>query len=77
MGQAPNRANAILRRPDSGRGFALVVTLALMILLSVVAVGLLSLSAITLRSSSASSSMDLAKANARFALMLALNELQL
>jgi hypothetical protein len=58
------------------RGFALVVTLSLMVLLTVVAVGLLSLSAISLRSSSLSGSGNTARANARVALMLALGELQ-
>lgn len=56
------------------KGFALVVTLALMILLTVIAVGLLSLSAISLRSSS--QAVAQAQANARLALMLAIGELQ-
>lgn len=58
------------------RGFALVVTLALMILLTVIAVGLLSLSAISLRSASAETMMQEARQNARLALILALGELQ-
>jgi hypothetical protein len=57
-------------------GFALVITMALMVLLMVLAVGLLSLSSIEIRSSGASSSMAQAKANARLALMLAIGELQ-
>jgi hypothetical protein len=58
------------------RGFALVVTLSLMILLTVVAVGLLGLSAVSLRSSSQGAAQAEARANARLALMLALGELQ-
>ncbi len=58
------------------RGFALVVTLSLMILLTIIAVGLLSLSSIALRSTSGSSAMSEARQNARLALMLALGELQ-
>lgn len=58
------------------RGFALVVTLSLMILLTIIAVGLLSLSAVTLRSTSQGSSLSVARANARLALMLAIGELQ-
>ncbi len=67
------------RRPGSragNRGFALVITLSLMVLLTIVAVGLLSLSAIGLRSSNHEMSMATARANARLALSLAIGELQ-
>lgn len=57
-------------------GFALVVTLSLMILLTVIAVGLLSLSSIALRSSSGEANSSIARANARMALMIAVAELQ-
>ena len=58
------------------QGFALVITLALMILLTILAVGLLSLSSVSLRSAAQGTAMASARANARFALMLALNDLQ-
>ena len=58
-------------------GFALVVTLSLMILLTVIAVGLLTLSSISLRASGRASGVQVAQANAKMALMLALNELQI
>ncbi len=57
-------------------GFALVVTLSLMILLTVIAVGLLSLSAVSLRTSSQGQAVAEARANARLALMMAVGELQ-
>lgn len=57
-------------------GFALVATLSLLILLTMLAVGLLSLSAVSLRSSGQGNAQAEARANARLALILALGELQ-
>ncbi|MDP3851133.1 MAG: hypothetical protein Q8Q59_11560 [Luteolibacter sp.] len=58
------------------RGFALVITLSLMMLLTVIAVGLLSLATISLRSSSQTDAIATARANARMALILAIGDLQ-
>lgn len=63
-------------KKQPSRGFALVVTLSLMILLTVIAVGLLTLSSISLRSSNQSEAMAAARGNARIALLLAIGELQ-
>ncbi len=60
----------------SRRGFALIVTLSLMILLTVIAVGLLSLSSISLRSSAQGDAMQAARANAQVSLLIALGDLQ-
>ncbi|MFT5882049.1 MAG: hypothetical protein ACI9FG_000546, partial [Crocinitomicaceae bacterium] len=60
----------------SERGFALIATISIMALLVMVALGMLSLSKIELRSSQNSKAMAEAQANARMALMIAIGELQ-
>ncbi len=58
------------------KGFALVATLSLMILLTVIAVGLLTLSAISSRGTTQEQAQLEAQANARLALAIAIGELQ-
>lgn len=62
--------------PNAKSGFALVLTLMLMILMCILAVGLLTLSSIELRRSSSASGMERARANARMGLILAIGQLQ-
>jgi len=62
--------------PPAKRGFALVITISLMILLVLIGVGMLTLSSITLRTTSQETAMATARANARMALMLAIGDLQ-
>jgi hypothetical protein len=58
------------------RGFALVITLSLMVLITLLAVSLLGLSTVSLRSGGRDDAASRARANARMALMLALGDLQ-
>ena len=62
--------------PSGRRGFALIVTISMLVLLSMVAIGLLSVSTITIRTTSRDAALLEARANARLALMLAIGELQ-
>lgn len=65
-----------IRRSLRKSGFALIVTLTMMILLTVVAVGLLTLSAVSLRGAGNQDALGIARANARLAMILAIGELQ-
>ncbi|MFK7852416.1 MAG: hypothetical protein AB8D78_15685 [Akkermansiaceae bacterium] len=62
------------KKPKSG--FALVATVLLMVLLSILALGMLSLSTVSLRSTAQSSAKSEARSNARMALMMAIARLQ-
>lgn len=60
----------------SGNGFALVVCVVLMVLITVVAIGMMGLASIEIRRSGQGEHMAKAKANARLALMQAIGQLQ-
>ena len=62
--------------PYAKRGFALVITLSLMVLLTLLVVGLLTLSSVSLRGLAQGEAMATARANARLSMLLALGELQ-
>lgn len=64
------------RRFGAQRGFALVISLTLMVLLTILAVGLLTLSTVSLRSSTQNEAMQVARGNARLAMLLAIGQLQ-
>ena len=69
-------AQANRQLSHSPQGFALVVTLVLMVLLSILALGLLSLSAVELQNTSVWQNQSLARQNALLALNLAIGEIQ-
>lgn len=71
--QGPFRDRVASRRYP---GFSLIITISMLVLITLVAVGLLSLSSITLRISGAGRDMNEARANARMALGLAIGDLQ-
>jgi hypothetical protein len=58
------------------RGFALIATILLMVLLAIITVGTLCLSVVTIRTGNEDSAHARARANARMALMIAVGELQ-
>lgn len=61
---------------SSVKGFALIATISVLLLLTLVAVAFLSLSAITVQTSRSEWAQEEARANARLALMIAIGELQ-
>jgi len=70
------RGMRIYRSLFLGNGFTLITTIFVLTLLAMIAVGLLSLSSVTLSSTRQVSAMDEARANARVALILAIGQLQ-
>lgn len=65
-------------KPENSRkrGFALVATVSLMVLLSLLAVGVLNLASVQIRASENGAAQAQARANARLALQLAIGRLQ-
>lgn len=60
----------------SRKGFSLIITLLLMVLIAIIALGMLGLSTIELRKSTSSQSLTRARYNARMAMMIAIAEIQ-
>jgi hypothetical protein len=58
------------------RGFTLILTISLLVLLTMVGIGLLSLSAVTIRGSAQANAQRMARDNARMAMIIALGQLQ-
>ena len=69
--------NDVHIQPRRGKnGFALIAAISVMVLLVMIALAMLNLSTVELRSSQQTHAMQEARANARMALMIALGELQ-
>ncbi len=62
--------------PREAAGFSLVATLVMLVLLMVLALGMTTLSAVSLRTAGRDAAGKVARANARLALQLAIGELQ-
>lgn len=71
-----DKKRILSQRRNPNRGFALVISLTLMVLLTILSVGLLTLSTVSLRASTQGEAMQIARSNARMALMLAIGQLQ-
>ena len=65
-----------MRDLSHDRGFTLVITISLLVLIALIALALLGLSSISLRQATSQHALHSARANARMALMLAIGELQ-
>ncbi len=77
--QIPNAGPWVSRKRRAqvgGKGFALVATLSMLVILTMLAVALLSLAGVSIRSSSVNAAELEAQANARMALMIAIGKLQ-
>lgn len=72
----PHAMKARFPSSSTRNGFSLVVTVSMLVILTVVAVGLLSLSSIAVKNTTITSAEQRAQANARMALMMAIAELQ-
>lgn len=72
----PVVSRCLTANSGSRRGFALIVTITMMVLLVILTVGLLSLSSVTLRSSNQGRAIVEAQSNARMAAMMAIGQLQ-
>lgn len=73
---APILQRRVKKTSTGRRGFTLILTISLLMLLTIIGIGILNLSAIELRRSSQSESRSIAFNNARLGLMMALNRLQ-